>query len=429
MKLLNVLSYLIACYFLLIGCSDVVIWDPDEDELKAYSRIYIPQAENSVVRLTMDDEMTETYETRYNVFLGGPKEAREDIPVQFSVEKEMVNIYNEENGGTYKLLPSSVYQLSQESVIIPKGKRSSESISLKIIPDLELEEGTYLLPLSAHSEKANVNEDLNTVYIIVDVPAIIDYSENLVLSLGSDWGRLLRNGPRGSLYLHDNEKNIWVYKPNSKGVFKESPVRFPGDPWDISGWFYTINDDVVMVINDDDFQGMFRFEVEAETCFLSPTPTVNPDDPWPDNFGFFNGDGWGNINILPQGDFIFFENMDDGDLYRAPMDAFLDMHGGTWHKHGWVEDPNNIIATDFNQYQQVVSMEEGYLAAVKDDGTLWAIAVEADGGIGSAVEIGSGWDQFETLIGSGKSILALDHNGDLYRYEINLEEYYELEVL
>src|SRR5690625_1445437 len=175
MKLLNILSYLVACYFLLMGCSDVVIWDPDEDELKAYSRIYIPQAENSVVRLTMDDEMTETYETRYNVFLGGPKEAREDIPVQFLVEKEMVNIYNEENGGTYKLLPSSVYQLSPESVIIPKGKRSSESVSLKIIPDLELEEGTYLLPLSAHSEKASINEDLNTVYIIVDVPAIIDY--------------------------------------------------------------------------------------------------------------------------------------------------------------------------------------------------------------------------------------------------------------
>src|SRR5690625_7364375 len=101
-----------------------------------------------------------------------------------------------------------------------------------------------------------------------------------------------------------------------------------------------------MVINDDYFQGMFRFVVDAETYFLSPTPTVNPDDPWPANFGFFNGDGWGNINILPQGGFIFFENMDDGDLYRAPMVGSSDMGGGTWAKLGWVVGPDNLIATE-----------------------------------------------------------------------------------
>lgn len=407
------------------SCSKVVIWDPDEEEIAKYSKIYIPQAERkSVVTITMNDEMTEIYEAFYNVFLGGPIDAPDNISVTFFVDKDKVERYNQENNTSFQLLPDHVFELSSNQVVINKGSRSSDNLSLKIIPDAELEVQNYLLPISIDASNASVNEDYATVYFIIKVPEK-EVPRVKVLSLGSNWGNNISTGPDGVLYIRDNGNYMWVYKPDETGIYSDQPTRFPGEPWGASGWFYYIKDNIEFVVNDDGFYGMFRFDIQPDSYFLDPKETVNPADPWPNNFGFWYGDGWNKVTLLPQGDYLFFVNKQNGNLLRAPMDDFLDPYVGTWHKPGWIEDVNNIVATGFGVYREVISFKNN-LMAVKSDGTLWIYPVSENGQLGSAKQIGTGWNLFKKIIVTEHGVLALDEAGDLYRFEIDTDEFYEL---
>ena len=42
-------------------------------------------------------------------------------------------------------------------------------------------------------------------------------------------------------------------------------------------------------------------------------------------------------------------------------------------------------------------------------------------------QIGSGWDKYTHVIPWGKAILARDTNGNLHRYEFNLEDSWDVE--
>lgn len=410
--------------FTLWSCSKVVIWQPDDEEVALYSKIYIPQAEKKpVITLTMDDDMTEPYEGLFSVYLGGPRDASNDIAVQFASSASKVTEYNQKNNTNYQSLPADMYQLTPANVTIPNGERRSDNVVVKITPDEDLEVGTYLLAISISSDAA-VNEKLNTVYFVVKVPKA-KIPNVKVLTLGSNWGNILSNGPDGVLYRRDKDGVMWVYKPDSEGIYSTPPTRFPGDPWHASGWFYYIKDNIEMVVNDDGWYGMFRFDIEANTYLLNPKPTVNPSDPWPNNFGFWYGDGWNKFTLLPQKNHIFFVNKENGNLLRAPIDDFLDPYVGTWHKPGWVDDPNNVVGSGFKDYRQVMTFPN-HLMAVKNDGTLWVYPISETGQVGAVKQIGTGWNQYVRFVTTGSYLLALDANGDLFRYEIDPNEVYDL---
>lgn len=419
-----------ACAFIVSSCSED--WTVENDEFTEYIKLYLPKAESDqITTLIMDERMTSVYEESYSVFLGGPNDASKNITATFTIDNQEVSNFNEKNNTNYQLLPDYLYELSSNQVTILNGERGSESITVRIIPSLELQAGEYILPVSIISSDANVNTTLSTVYFIIrvpeDEPEVPDEpgSPDKVLSLGTNWGDIISVGPDDILYIRDTDNVMWVYKPDSEGVYSIAATPFPGDPWNASGWFYYIKDNIEFVVNDDGFYGMFRFDIDPETYFLTAKETVNPEDPWPNNFGFWYGDGWHKFNLIPLGEFIFFHNRENKDLMRVPMDQFLDPVPGTWHKPGWYEDENNIIESDFN-YKQVVSFGD-YLMGLRVDGTLWVYHVSAEGELDEPKQIGSGWDKYTHIVALSNNVLiAMDNNGDIFRYVIDLEEVYNI---
>jgi hypothetical protein len=255
-----------------------------------------------------------------------------------------------------------------------------------------------------------------------------------VLSLGPNWGNIIVSGPDGILYIRDASKIFHIYKPNKNGIYPVSDTTtFPGAPWDLSMKFVTINDTTAMVANTSPY-GLFRFVVNQNTHLLTPAPTVNPSDPHPDNFGFFYGNGWNRYEIIPHGKFVFLFDHKNNVLLRTPTSVFIDPWS-SWNMTNWLNNPNPPdytrkkvkTGTDFGVYKEVLSFSNG-LIAWKKDGTLWYYPVATNGTVGDKNKIGAGWNKYVKLIISGDDILALDSNGNLYRFkDINTNGFYQLQ--
>lgn len=402
MKHLKLILLFQVFILLLASCSKVVKWQPDEDEISLYSKIYLPQAERPAISIIMNPEMTEGYTTEYNAYLGGPVTASKEIAVKFAVNPQKVEAYNTSNSTDYELLPAANYLLKTQTALILKGKRSSESIELEIIPGESLEMfKTYLLPITLSAEAAPLNEELNTAFIIIKVtyrPGEVPNQK--VLSMGANWGDILTNGAGGTLYRRDNKKDILVHVPDVNGVYSEPP-RLIGVFWDASESFYFVNDQHMVVRNYPYWAGLFRFKIK-DNYELEAYPE------WTD---FWLGDFWDKYVIVPHKSFFFLID-NEGKLLRMPAMSF-------------VETPKATAGSGFQMYKQVLSYSD-YLMAVKNDGTLWIYPVSAEGKIGPVRQVGTGWNKYTKLIISGGDVLALDSNGDLYRYKFDPSGYYPL---
>ena len=204
-----------ACAFIVSSCSED--WTVENDEFTEYIKLYLPKAESDqITTLIMDERMTSVYEESYSVFLGGPNDASKNITATFTIDNQEVSNFNEKNNTNYQLLPDYLYELSSNQVTILNGERGSESITVRIIPSLELQAGEYILPVSIISSDANVNTTLSTVYFIIrvpeDEPEVPEEpgSPDKVLSLGTNWGNILSVGPDDVLYIRDTNNVVWV---------------------------------------------------------------------------------------------------------------------------------------------------------------------------------------------------------------------------
>jgi hypothetical protein len=412
-------AIVIASAIMLYSCSD----NPGLDHPGQYMKIYMPRAVNSPSpnSILLTDT---TYTFAYSAYLGGPGAAKHNVHISFGVVPAAVDSFNAANGTNYVLMPNGSYTLGTKDAVIHAGQRSTDSLTLSVDAGKSKLKmvNTYLLPLGitkVEGTTGTISKTLGITYFIFKArPRLAPRTK--VLSLGQDWGDILANGPDGVLYKRDPGKVIHVYVPDKNGVYSNPPTKFPGGPWNASGWFYYINNNTEFVVNNDGYYGGFRFDVDPNTYLLSPSPTVNASDPFPTNFGFYYGDGWNVYNVLAAGDYVFLVNKNNGDLLQVSMSDFLNKAPGTWHKITDIQNANNVIASGFDAYKQVLALDASgsyYLLAVKSDGTLWAYPISKNGDVGDAKQIGSGWNKYVKLITTGDDILALDSNGDLYRYK------------
>lgn len=243
-----------------------------------------------------------------------------------------------------------------------------------------------------------------------------------VLGLGSNWGDIFQAGPKGRLYVRNGAKIFKVYSPNDKGVFGEG-LAFPGDPWAASlNLFYmgvAQNVETAMVVNEPPFGGLFRFDIKA-TGLLEIHPTTNAADPWPNNFGFWYGDGWHKYDIIAfNGKFVFQMAHEEGEtLYRSAFQEFTD-DWSTWNRAGTIKRTNTGLK--FDKYLSAMVMKNSLLIVTKD-GDLMAYEVDETGNLGSGKKIGKGWNIYKKMVATGDDILALDSKGDVYRYPIDLKK-------
>ena len=155
------------------GCEDAPSGLDDEPETNA--SIYMSNASESPHLLELNDKSDNIF--TFKGSFEGSDFSKNDVTVNFSIDSEMVQSFNEENSTSYSILPEENYRLSENEATIPAGKISTPTLELKVNLEPDLEDTEYILPISisTESEGVSVNPDLKTSYLIVEN---IDDKEN-----------------------------------------------------------------------------------------------------------------------------------------------------------------------------------------------------------------------------------------------------------
>jgi hypothetical protein len=178
------------------------------------------------------------------------------------------------------------------------------------------------------------------------------------------------------------------------------------------------NVETMMVVNIPP-AGLFRFDVKP-TGFLEIHPTTKPSDPWPNNFGFWYGDGWNNYDIISfKEKFVFQISHDKGEaLLRSNFAEFMD-DWSTWNRPATLK--RDDMGKKFDGYLGAITMGDSLLIVGKN-GDLTAYAVDGNGALNNGTKVGGGWDVHKRFTTVGNNILAIDSKGDVYRYKIDLKK-------
>jgi len=394
MKILFI-RYLPVVLMLFGACSEVIVYEPDAEEIALYNKVYMPRANQQVTNtaLSLGGE-AKTFV--YSAYLGGSSDAPSDIAVTFAARPEKVEEFNMANGTNYKLLPADNYTLEVPDAVIKAGNRKTGNHTLTVTPGNSLAMfENYILPLGITQAGTKVNEQLGTTYYTFSVSyARGEVPRELVLSMGTNWGNIICNGVRGSLIIRNTALDILVYTPDDEGKFTHPP-RTVGVFWDASESFYYVNENSVVVRNVPPYAGLFSFGVTPDYGL----PQANP---------FWLGDAWNQYVIIPFGE--YFLTVDNrGVLRRQPVLSNV-----------------NAAKTEVGSgfiYKQVLTYQNSLLA-LEPNGNLWLYSMSELAVPGARRRVGEGWDMYEKIIVSGDDILALDSNGDVYRYNFNPLGYY-----
>lgn len=186
---LTYLHLLVAsCCLLGVSCSEkteIPGGDPDE-----YNVIYMSKAARSlnVVTLQMVDSVQLI---SFGASFGGFGFPSEDIHIQFEVDEDLVDTYNNLNETNYLILPAESYHLNKSSAVIPAGEVSTVPLYIEINPQAKLEAfKTYLLPVSIRDtdSKYLINNDLKTTYFLVQTILEFDNFPKYDRSEWTIWG-------------------------------------------------------------------------------------------------------------------------------------------------------------------------------------------------------------------------------------------------
>lgn len=380
-----------------------------------YKQVYMPRAENGPVEQAITQKDSSLH-FLYSAYLGGAAPASKSISVDFGVQQEMVDQYNQENGTDYKLLPNANYSL-QNSATITAGSRSTDSLDLEIKTnaDLNLFE-TYLLPLSVTkiSGDGSINHKLQTTYFIFSVGyAQGEVPRTKVLSLGDQWGGIFCGGPKHTI-LSNNKNNfdIYLYLPDDQGDFTGPPLDIAYN-YNASESFYFVNDSSMLIRNFPSYAGLFNFNMNYWN--------IRQDNPDPASniiYGaanFWLGDHWDAYQIAPYNNYLMTLD-NNGNLYRQPIYSFIEVD-------------KTQVGSGFTDTKQLIEYPEAHansLLALDQSGNLWYIPMNPDGEPGAKKQVGSGWDMYQRIMVSGSDILGIDNKNDVYRYPFNPKGFYPL---
>lgn len=380
------------------SCSKVIIYEPTDAEKTAYSRVYMPLAERGITTVSLSNQVEEKVFT-FNAYLGGPIDAQEDITVTFAVDNSKIAEYNEANGTHYAALPAEAYELAVSEAVIKAGERSTPTLQVKVTSGDYLELFTnYLMPISVTDANTSLHDDHVTAYFLFPVsypPG--EVPRELIGSFGPNWGRYLTNYSRGSLLRHDDNFDVWVHKADTEGKFTSEPEKI-GEYWVDSESFYFINDESMVVRNHPYWAGLFRFAI-TDDYILEPYS----QGLWE---AFWRGDFWDKYVIVPYGSYMLTVE-EDGVLRRQPMYSHPDV-------------VKRELASGFNGFRQILSYQNNALLTVDATGRLWYYPMSDQAEPGVRKLVGTGWQMYnKILVSDDGDILALEANGDLYRYDFD----------
>lgn len=161
--------------------------DPDK-----YAKVYIPQARNTPVELTVITGIDTAQTITYGATYGGPGKPGRDISINFHVDPALVDSFNTANATAYPLFPENGYELGKTSAVIPSGAKHTPELELMIKGNIEIEDKQYLLPLTMEVESGGVpvNEELKTAYFLITTNKVHPVNTAIIITgfMVNPWG-------------------------------------------------------------------------------------------------------------------------------------------------------------------------------------------------------------------------------------------------
>ncbi|HIY69236.1 MAG TPA: DUF1735 and LamG domain-containing protein [Candidatus Alistipes intestinigallinarum] len=120
----------------------------DADDRKFDNVVYLSVSQTSPVQLATFSNNRPTYDCALQAALTYPSDT--DVQVSLAVDPSLVETYNARYGTSWPMLDGKYYTLSAESVTIPAGRTTSESITLQLRELMgEGDDQTGALPIDA----------------------------------------------------------------------------------------------------------------------------------------------------------------------------------------------------------------------------------------------------------------------------------------
>ncbi|MBZ4187338.1 DUF1735 domain-containing protein [Niabella beijingensis] len=404
----NIYSYIILA-LALFSCSKEPPVNVDVPDPGQYANVYMPRAVVNNPYTTGLPLADTTYAFSYNAYLGGISPAASDLAIQFEVKPALVDSFNERYNTDYAPLPGGSYQFEQHAVI-PRGQRSTATLSLHIRTSDVEPFRSYMLPLGVTAAGGQPISNINgtTYYIFTRSYVAAIEPRQKVLSLGPvlDWANkdriILARGRQNTLVARHKNNDLNLYSPKADGSFDPVP-KVIGVDWNASESWYYINETDIVVRNYPYWAGLFYFKWEPDLTMHQASPV------WEE---WWLGDFWDKYaTIIPFKNYFLLVEKSSGNLLRQPLLSRVDA-------------PKTTVGADFGNYRQVMAWQ-GYLLALGFDGNLWLYKMSEEAVPGDRILVGTGWNMYERLTVIDKDILALDANGDLYRYKFDPARYIE----
>ncbi|MEI5983906.1 MULTISPECIES: DUF1735 domain-containing protein [Sphingobacterium] len=376
---------------MMFSCSKVIIYETTAEEDALYGKLYIPKAERGVVQQAVSPS-GEPIDLDFNVYLGGPKDAGQDIQITAAADASLLDSFNRANGTNYELLPASNYQLTGSNLLITAGQRMSNKLQVQIKPDANLQLfKSYLLPITIQSQSSGIatNQKFQTIYYVIQVSYPRgEVPRDKVLSLGANWGLFIGPGSRGSLLLKKNNHDIMSYVPDQAGVFSDPP-KVVGVFWDASESWYLIDDQSIVFRNHPYWAGLFSFRINADYTMAQANP-------------FWLGDFWNKWTLVPFKNYLLTVDA-NGIMNRQPVLSN-------------VSAAKTEVATGFKGYKQLMAFKDELLA-LESNGKLWAYSMSELAVPSNRRLIGEGFDMYQKIMVLKGDLVGLDAAGDIYRYK------------
>ncbi len=158
-----VLSLLVALPILMLSC----IKD-DEYAAPVEGSIYMPQAYDDRASLQLY-KLDTAQEITFGAAYGGLNSAAGDISVTFATDTGLIAAYNAAHGTAYVPFPADAYTISALTTIIPKGKTTSDPLSVLVLTNKLDVTTKYMLPVKLINLSAGtLDTSMSVAYFRID---------------------------------------------------------------------------------------------------------------------------------------------------------------------------------------------------------------------------------------------------------------------
>ncbi len=246
-------------------------------------------------------------------------------------------------------------------------------------------------------------QGIDTVYNefeVIKAPKVT-FEKGEKLSISGNMGSRYSEHSFNSFYEWNVAGDLILYKLNEVGQFTQSEL-YPGlvPRATYRDFFFYDDDKFISVATAGSNLRMHRVVDGALVLVKPPTGTLE-----------YFGSGFVFPDFIPAKGFFYSLNLGELKTWLAINNATFGAPNGT-----------TVFKTFF--YPTFALFKYRYLIGVDAEGVLWSYPISTAGILGSKSKIGTGWNRFKRFVSVGDLLLAIDENGDFYKFNFSTSNFW-----